>query len=112
MVETIEFTDVDEKMRLPPPMSLKSLENMTLAQKRAAALFAGAIPEAQKEAGEKEAVCFDSSLQELNIAQNTKQDAMEVDDGEKTATATTTGRKIRTDYVPKGSLIILNLFLG
>ena len=57
VVETIDFTDVDEKMRLPPPMSLKSLENMTLAQKRAAALFAGAIPDAQKEDVEKEAVC-------------------------------------------------------
>ena len=48
VVERIEFTDVDEKMNLPPPMSLRALQNMSLAQKRAAALFAQNLPTGQK----------------------------------------------------------------
>ncbi|CAO3637828.1 unnamed protein product [Mucor hiemalis] len=38
IVETVEFTDVDEQSELPPPMSLSELENMSLAQKRMASM--------------------------------------------------------------------------
>ncbi len=41
--------------------------------------------------------------------QKLKQDAMEVDDTEKAAATTATGRKIRTDYVPKGIFVTLYL---
>lgn len=40
VVETVEFTAEDEKMNLPPPMSLSELENMSLAQRRMASLSA------------------------------------------------------------------------
>ncbi|KAI9312474.1 Pre-mRNA splicing factor PRP21 like protein-domain-containing protein, partial [Dichotomocladium elegans] len=34
IVETIDFTEADDQMDIPPPMSLSELENMSLAQKR------------------------------------------------------------------------------
>ncbi|KAI6039005.1 Pre-mRNA splicing factor PRP21 like protein-domain-containing protein [Pisolithus marmoratus] len=38
IVQTIEFTAADTNTELPPPMSLQEVENMTLAQKRMAAM--------------------------------------------------------------------------
>ncbi|KAI0062231.1 hypothetical protein BV25DRAFT_1825665 [Artomyces pyxidatus] len=38
IVQTIEFTAVDAASELPPPMSVQEVENMTLAQKRMAAM--------------------------------------------------------------------------
>ena len=38
IVQTIEFTAADATSELPPPMSLQEVENMTLAQKRMAAM--------------------------------------------------------------------------
>ncbi|KAG9290545.1 hypothetical protein G9A89_020915 [Geosiphon pyriformis] len=38
IVETVEFTEADETIDLPPPMSIMELENMTLAQKRMASV--------------------------------------------------------------------------
>ncbi|KAF9036737.1 Pre-mRNA splicing factor PRP21 like protein-domain-containing protein [Panaeolus papilionaceus] len=39
IVQTIEFTAADANSELPPPMSLQDVENMTLAQKRMAAMI-------------------------------------------------------------------------
>lgn len=39
VVQTIEFTAVDANSELPPPMSVQEVENMTLAQKRMAAMI-------------------------------------------------------------------------
>ncbi|KAG6335876.1 hypothetical protein ID866_3213 [Astraeus odoratus] len=39
IVQTIEFTVADANTELPPPMSLQEVENMTLAQKRMAAMI-------------------------------------------------------------------------
>jgi splicing factor 3A subunit 1 len=39
-VDTIEFVESDEVLRLPPPISIMDLENMTLAQKKAATVTA------------------------------------------------------------------------
>ncbi|KAK7466901.1 SF3a splicing factor complex subunit [Stygiomarasmius scandens] len=39
IVQTIEFTVADATSELPPPMSLQEVENMTLAQKRMAAMI-------------------------------------------------------------------------
>jgi splicing factor 3A subunit 1 len=39
IVQTIEFTAVDANSELPPPMSVQEVENMTLAQKRMAAMI-------------------------------------------------------------------------
>ena len=38
IVQTIEFTAADATAELPPPMSVQEVENMTLAQKRMAAM--------------------------------------------------------------------------
>lgn len=38
IVQTIEFTVADANSELPPPMSVQEVENMTLAQKRMAAM--------------------------------------------------------------------------
>jgi splicing factor 3A subunit 1 len=38
IVQTIEFTAADAAAELPPPMSVQEVENMTLAQKRMAAM--------------------------------------------------------------------------
>ena len=40
VVETIEFSEADDKLNLPPPLSVRAIESMSMAQKRAAALFA------------------------------------------------------------------------
>ena len=39
IVQTIEFTAIDANSELPPPMSVQEVENMTLAQKRMAAMI-------------------------------------------------------------------------
>jgi splicing factor 3A subunit 1 len=39
IVQTIEFTAADAASELPPPMSVQEVENMTLAQKRMAAMI-------------------------------------------------------------------------
>lgn len=39
IVQTIEFTAADAASELPPPMSVQEVENMTLAQKRHAAMI-------------------------------------------------------------------------
>ncbi|KAF7295109.1 hypothetical protein MIND_01049300 [Mycena indigotica] len=39
IVQTIEFTGADANSELPPPMSVQEVENMTLAQKRMAAMI-------------------------------------------------------------------------
>ena len=39
IVETVEFTEADETIDLPPPMSIMELENMTLAQKKMASVM-------------------------------------------------------------------------
>jgi splicing factor 3A subunit 1 len=39
IVQTIEFTAADANSELPPPMSVQEVENMTLAQKRMAAMI-------------------------------------------------------------------------
>ncbi|KAJ3410937.1 splicing factor 3a, subunit 1 [Chytridiales sp. JEL 0842] len=39
VVDTIEFLESDEMLRLPPPISIMDLESMTLAQKRAATVY-------------------------------------------------------------------------
>ena len=38
-MQTIEFTAADAASELPPPMSVQEVENMTLAQKRMAAMI-------------------------------------------------------------------------
>ncbi|KAI9269557.1 Pre-mRNA splicing factor PRP21 like protein-domain-containing protein [Helicostylum pulchrum] len=63
VVETVEFTEADEKSELPPPMSLSDLENMSLAQKRLASM-PDAIDIDQKTDMEADDVDMDESDEE------------------------------------------------
>ncbi|GAN07071.1 splicing factor 3A subunit 1 [Mucor ambiguus] len=64
VVETVEFTDADEQAELPPPMSLSELENMSLAQKRLAAMPTEAL--SQQTPAEPEDVDMDESDDETS----------------------------------------------
>jgi splicing factor 3A subunit 1 len=93
VVETIEFTDVDEKMNLPPPMSIQMLQNMTLAQKRAASLF------------EQEKLQEEKVAKEMEI-EKTKPEPVSA------ILPPPTTKKIRTDYVPKGEFYLTKFLKG
>jgi splicing factor 3A subunit 1 len=108
VVSSIEFTDQDDLIDLPPPMSLREVENMTIAQKKMAAMImegkevGGAVDgdEALEEAME-----VDSDAEETPAAPASKEE--NADGGErKKAVEIIKGdagapMKIRKDYVPK-----------
>ncbi|KAI0781153.1 Pre-mRNA splicing factor PRP21 like protein-domain-containing protein [Trametes elegans] len=131
IVQTIEFTAADATAELPPPMSVQEVENMTLAQKRMAAMIMETTAEdveahrARQAAAEAEAA---AAVGGAGGAQDQDQDdtAMEESDDEDDevkerkrreeeerqreieraraiqASAEVGGpMKIRTDYVPK-----------
>ncbi|KAF1806424.1 Pre-mRNA splicing factor PRP21 like protein-domain-containing protein [Mucor lusitanicus] len=95
VVETVEFTDADEQAELPPPMSLSELENMSLAQKRLAAMPTEALSQQQTPA-EPEDVDMDESDDETSgqPAASTAATLPKLPD-------TSAPIKIRTDYKPK-----------
>ncbi|KAI0362672.1 hypothetical protein OH77DRAFT_1585019 [Trametes cingulata] len=130
IVQTIEFTAADAMAELPPPMSVQEVENMTLAQKRMAAMIMETTAEeveahrARQAAAEAEAAA--AVGQAGNNAQDQDDTAMEQSDDEDDeakerkrreeeerqreieraraiqASAESGGpMKIRTDYVPK-----------
>ncbi|CEP09106.1 hypothetical protein [Parasitella parasitica] len=93
IVETVEFTDADEQADLPPPMSLSELENMSLAQKRLAAM----PTEAMQQPGTKDVEPEDVDMEESDdeSTQPAVQPVMpKMPD-------TSAPIKIRTDYKPK-----------
>lgn len=93
IVETVEFTDADEQAELPPPMSLSELENMSLAQKRLAAMPTQAL--SQQTPAEPEDVDMDESDDEASDQPAAKPAAIpKLPD-------TSAPIKIRTDYKPK-----------
>lgn len=67
-MQTIEFTAADAAAELPPPMSVQEVENMTLAQKRMAAMVMETTVEdveahrARQAAAEAEAAAAVSSV--------------------------------------------------
>ncbi|KAI8370651.1 Pre-mRNA splicing factor PRP21 like protein-domain-containing protein [Radiomyces spectabilis] len=91
IVETVEFTEADEQTDLPPPMSLSELENMSLAQKRFAAM---PEPTAEEEAAEDVEMDMDDSDEE----QEGKADAAPA---VPVAPDMNAPIKIRTNYKPK-----------
>ncbi|KAF9050687.1 hypothetical protein BDZ89DRAFT_940258 [Hymenopellis radicata] len=128
IVQTIEFTAVDATSELPPPMSVQEVENMTLAQKRMAAMIMENTAEdieahkARQAAAEAEAAAAvgtagvaheeDTAMEESDdegaAEEKRRQD---VEDRRKemerakamqaTSSSTSGPMKIRTDYVPK-----------
>jgi splicing factor 3A subunit 1 len=92
-VETVEFTDADEQADLPAPMSLSELENMSLAQKRLAAMPDEALPTPQSQ--QPEDVDMDQSDEEVEPAPAPAAPVTpKIPD-------TSAPIKIRTDYKPK-----------
>jgi Pre-mRNA splicing factor PRP21 like protein. len=129
IVQTIEFTAADANSELPPPMSVQEVENMTLAQKRMAAMIMENTVDdveahrARQAAAEAEAAAavggagvggdddgtMDQSDDEDEISQERKrreeqERAREIERAKalQASSVNTAGpMKIRTDYVPK-----------
>lgn len=128
IVQTIEFTSADANSELPPPMSVQEVENMTLTQKRMAAMImedtSGDVEalRAQQAAAEAAAAAsvggagiadedatMDQSDDEDDIAiarrkreQEDREKEIERARAIQANSVNATGpMKIRTDYVPK-----------
>ena len=120
VVSTVEFTEADEAglVELPPPMSLSEVENMTIAQKKMAAMIMEGredeVAEDQRELerGEEAEMEMDDDEDDVVVpaagAAAGSADALEKERQRvvEIRTADSSGpMKIRKDYVPKGGLI-------
>ncbi|KAI0747909.1 Pre-mRNA splicing factor PRP21 like protein-domain-containing protein [Daedaleopsis nitida] len=128
IVQTIEFTAADATSELPPPMSVQEVENMTLAQKRMAAMIMETTAEdveahrARQAAAEAEAAAAvggigadqeDTVMEESDDEDDEAKERKRREDDERQreieraravqASSLDVGgpMKIRTDYVPK-----------
>ncbi|KAJ3767491.1 Pre-mRNA splicing factor PRP21 like protein-domain-containing protein [Lentinula raphanica] len=127
IVQTIEFTVADATSELPPPMSVQEVENMTLAQKRMAAMIMENTVEdveahrAKQAAAEAEAAAAvgnagvggdDAAMEESDEEDDEERMKREQEEQRKeiervkaiqasSLNAATGPMKIRTDYVPK-----------
>ncbi|KAM0750422.1 hypothetical protein T439DRAFT_289553 [Meredithblackwellia eburnea MCA 4105] len=101
IVSTLEFTEADEAglAELPPPMSLSEVENMTIAQKKMAAMIMeGKEDEIQVDEAEMEMDDDDDDEKEDEEADKERRKAVDI------KTVTSNGpMKIRKDYVPKAA---------
>ncbi|KAF4576807.1 Splicing factor 3A subunit 1 [Pleurotus pulmonarius] len=125
IVQTIEFTMADANAELPPPMSVQEVENMTMAQKRMAAMIMESTAEeveahrARQAAAEAEAAAAvggagvgtqdDAAMEESDDEETDEQKAKKKREDEERAREIERAKginpaapmKIRTDYVPK-----------
>lgn len=128
IVQTIEFTGADATSELPPPMSVQEVENMTLAQKRMAAMIMENTVEeveahrARQAEADAAAAAVAQTVGKVTVVDEADEDAAmeesddemiedkrrkdEVDRQRELARAqalqpTSGPMKIRTDYVPK-----------
>ncbi|THU99385.1 hypothetical protein K435DRAFT_853425 [Dendrothele bispora CBS 962.96] len=126
IVQTIEFTVADATSELPPPMSLQEVENMTLAQKRMAAMIMENTAEdieahrAKQAAAEAEAAAAvgnaggankddEAAMEESDDEGDMERDKLEEQERQREAerarvlaTSNVSGpMKIKTDYVAK-----------
>ena len=134
IVQTIEFTAIDATSELPPPMSVQEVENMTLAQKRMAAMvMENTAPDidalrARQAAAEAEAAAAvskvgqadDAAMEESDDEDREIQDRRKREEEERQreleraraiqASSLEAGgpMKIRTDYVPKCELQLVH----
>ncbi|KDE04288.1 hypothetical protein MVLG_05246 [Microbotryum lychnidis-dioicae p1A1 Lamole] len=112
VASTIDFTEADEAVltELPPPMSLSEVENMTIAQKKMAAMIMEG-----RNAGQDDIVS-DDETEGMDIRGNDDDDQMRARDQaapqptavqspaiEIRAADTSAPMKIRKDYVPKAN---------
>ncbi|KAG8916167.1 SF3a splicing factor complex subunit [Tulasnella sp. 418] len=120
IVQTIEFTVADSQAELPPPMSIAEIENMTLAQKKMAAMITETTaPEveairAQQEAAAAAAAAarendtqmeVESDHEDIDVRKEARKKEMEELERAKAIQAQALSQgapmKIRKDYVPK-----------
>ncbi|KAK4046918.1 SF3a splicing factor complex subunit [Microbotryomycetes sp. JL201] len=100
VASTIEFTEGDEAglVELPPPMSLSEVENMTLAQKKMAAM----IMEGKEDGTQQTDDDDDMEMEETAKPNNDTGAETTPSSGATAAMSSTNGQmKIRKDYVPK-----------
>ena len=130
IVQTIEFTAADANSELPAPMSVQEVENMTLAQKRMAAMVMETTAEdveahrARQAAAEAEAAAAvgrvggavgdeDAAMEQSDDeAENARQQEQGVVQRTETIPANpeTIGNiKIRNDYVPRRMYTVFHL---
>ncbi|KAL8286882.1 hypothetical protein RQP46_003888 [Phenoliferia psychrophenolica] len=113
VVSTVEFTEADEAglVELPPPMSLSEVENMTIAQKKMAAMIMEgredevAEDERERERGEEAEMEMDEDDDDDAPAPSAVAEAALEKERQRVVeirTADSSGpMKIRKDYVPK-----------
>ncbi|KAG2226097.1 hypothetical protein INT45_011714 [Circinella minor] len=97
IVETVEFTETDDQMDLPPPMSLSELENMSLAQKNMNSIIQ---PTQEEKAGDVEMDIEDVDMEESDNEEEEEQQQQPQQQQIKVPD-TSAPFKIRTDYKPK-----------
>lgn len=137
IVQTIEFTAVDANSELPPPMSVQEVENMTLAQKRMAAMIMENTVDdveahrARQAAAEAEAAAAvggagtrggggdDAEMEQSDDEEDTAARKRKLEEDRQRAIAQAMQAstfnpsgpmKIRTDYVPKCMFCFLLVF--
>jgi len=97
IVETVEFTQDDERLNLPPPMSLSELENMSLEQKRLAAMA-----ESTQQMESVQETNDEMEIEEVDMQDDEDEEVPQQAPVQDIKIADTTGPiKIRTDYKPK-----------
>ncbi|KAN0066104.1 SF3a splicing factor complex subunit [Thecaphora frezii] len=124
VVGTVELTDADQHIDLPPPRSLRDFENMTMAQKKMAAMIMETEAEGldgQEEveelemAGSSKARAFAKKVddEDMEMEMDNSSDEGEADASAAKVQATTMAEevkrpdgpatiRIRKDYVPRG----------
>jgi len=94
IVDTIEFTEADEAMDLPPPMSLSELQHMSLVQKKANLISTNEmVKKEEDQAGDMD---MDEEMEVDDEPSSSKQSSSGVIQIDSSAPI-----KIRTDYKPK-----------
>lgn len=113
VVSTVEFTEADEAglVELPPPMSLSEVENMTIAQKKMAAMIMEGREEEveenerERQRGEEAEMEMDDEEDDLPSIVSAEEERAEKERLKQVdivAMDSNGPMKIRKDYVPKG----------
>lgn len=107
VVSTVEFTEGDEAglVELPPPMSINEVENMTIAQKKMAAMIMEGredeLEEAQREADNDEEEEEEMQVDDVDQGASAATIAEKVRAVEIRTADSSAPMKIRKDYIPK-----------
>ncbi|PWN48518.1 hypothetical protein IE53DRAFT_347341 [Violaceomyces palustris] len=110
VVATVELTDADEHIDLPPPLSLREVENMTMAQKRMAAIIMETSEgdEEQEQGQEKEGLASEPKGTNGQGAERKGDEKQEEEGGDEEDAememdeSDEEEEQVRKDYVPRG----------